>query len=256
MTFASKSCKMPSKRRPTRRKRTNDWLPVLWIALGANVALGLLFSPLTKGRIVRTEGADEIAKPYIARAIKTIHGVPAAQLNKYSIESKVMLCDAVQDVTYTQNLFGRGLMKVKMRTPVARLESNEEGRSVFLDAEGSVFRGVSDEALPILKLPVRFASPTLSIAAQWQSERIAKMCEYLATNLRETPISVEVTERGVIQLRSIDGGALVVLGSSDRWDKKVATLSQMLAQEPDLWKRYSEVNLTDPGNPMATAASR
>ena len=51
-------------------------------------------------------------------------------------------------------------------------------------------------------------------------------------------------------LQPLTGGAMAILGSSDDWEKKLAALQRMVKAQPDLWKRYREVNLIDPEAPM------
>ena len=239
---------MPSKKRRARKRRPIEWVPTLWVALACNVALGLLFSPLTKGQVVWVEGAPPSQREAIRQLVQVNRGIPGSRVNGAVLEGRVLELDPIATATYGQNLFGRGILKVTTKVGVASLK----GTKGLLSEEGTAFVEMPDSGskLPLLVLPPVFMTPTLSPLAKWESVRVAALCKEVARNLSERPLLVEVTERGVIQLSPVDGGAQVVLGSSDNWEKKVTTLRKMLVAQPDLWKRYSEVNLIDPDSPM------
>lgn len=243
---------MPSKKRRTRRRRSVEWTPVLWIACVVNLVAGLLFSPLTKAQVVWVEGAPLSEREAIRSLVQLNRGIPGSRVNRSILESRILDLDPIDSVQYSQNLFGRGLLKITPKVAVARVRVSENGAPTLFSAEGTPYRGSVDRDvnLPELVLPADFKSPTLSPLSRWENGRIADLCQELSQNLSEKPVAVEVTERGVIQLIPLDGGARVVLGSSDGWEKKIATLTKMLAAQSDLWQRYSEVNLIDPDSPM------
>ena len=194
------------------------------------------------------EGATRQQMPLIIQTLQTVRGQPALQVNKAKVESQTLELSALSTAEYTQNLFGRAVLKVVQRQPVARIGTT----NAYMEENGGIFNLTDPPKgnIPVLILNPVFMEPTLSPMARWESGRIAKICQESSQNWPEIPVKIEVTERGVINLQPLTGGAMAILGSSDDWEKKLAALQRMVKAQPDLWKRYREVNLIDPEAPM------
>ena len=239
---------MPSKKRRTRKRTRPNWPPILWLATAISVVLGILYSPLSRAQVVWVEGATQDQMPAIIKLLQSVRHQPALQVNKAKVESDVLEIDEIKSAKYTQNLFGRAVLQVVQKTPVARIGDT----GAYLDEDGNIFNLTVNpkQIVPVLILNPIFTEPTLSPMARWESGRIAKICQQSSKNWPDFPAKIEVTERGVINLQPLTGGAMAVFGSSDDWEKKLAALARMVQAEPELWRRYKEVNLIDPENPM------
>ncbi len=250
---------MPSKKRTTKRKRTRlKPEPLLWIGVFFSVLLGLNFSPLTQARIVRVQGANDFEEAAIRSVLQQVRRLPAWRVPIQRVESRIQEIESVAAASYSQNLFGRGVLKVTSRRPVAVIGLAAEGPRVALSSDGTLYThaGSIKAPIPELRLSPVMRVPSMGLMARWESGRIANLCEELSKFFPETQFAVEVTDRGVISLYVLGIGTRIVLGPSEGWKAKLEALSRMLSEESDLFKRNSEVNLTVPTSPMVTPASR
>lgn len=239
---------MRSKRSRHRRRPPINWPVVIWGLFLFNVILGILYSPLTKARIVWVEGASLEQKPELIKVIQAVRGLPWPQVDKDKIQGAALELSPVASAEYSQNPFGRGILKLRQRKPVARIGTT----TAYMDEIGGIYNLSTAPMgkVPVLILSPVFTLPTLSPVARWESGRIAKICAESSRKWPEMPLKLEVTERGVINLQPLTGGAMAILGSSDDWEIKLAALDHMVRSDPDLWRRYREINLIDPQSPM------
>ena len=77
----------------------------------------------------------------------------------------------------------------------------------------------------------------------------AQLCQFLSAQVPNVAWSLAVSARGIISLRA-DSGTEVVLGSFDRWPKKVEKLKSLLAERPDLLQSVRQLNLMSPEAPV------
>lgn len=217
------------------------------MALCIDVALGLLFSPVTSARRIRVVGAPEETREAIRRDLVRLQGRPAMQVNRRLVESKVADLDPVRSATFHLNVFGSGTLTVRPKLAVARVVGLSDG---YLSKQGEVFlsKTAVAEGLPSLVLPAAAGSPSTTLAAGWESERAAWLCSKLPELGEKWKWKVLVDARGAYVLRP-EKGALVRLGSSRGFEEKIDWLRKALQLRPDVFFSSKEVNLFSVGNP-------
>lgn len=237
---------------PRRRPRWSAWLAGL---LMLNFYCGMFFSPITGATGVRVVGADPTDRARIERHLQTLAGKPAWRNDRMRLESLILQNDAVLSAELSQNPFGRGLLKLRLRKPVARIVAD---RIVLLASDGTIFSATNAPArLPLLRLPSKTLEPNLALMGGWEATRTAGLSAQLSDKFPRQNWSIDVDQRGVICLNKGVRGS-VVLGSSDALDRKLERLRQILKDRPSLLSQVAELNLTSPANPVYVplAASR
>jgi hypothetical protein len=236
-----------------KRKRSIKWRAILFVLLIANVITGLLISPITAARTVRVVGALPEDQAYLTGVLNQLRDVPFLRANGNRIESDTLKVDRIRSASFSQNLFGRGLLEVRYRTPVASLEA---APSVKLSQEGELYyddREMPD--LPKLRLPQEAFAPNLTVAFPAELKILAKLCEASRTlQLGDEVVVESESQTGKLCLNS-KGNGKVVLGSSERLDEKLSQLRAYLNGNPGVLSRVSELNMTSPDHPALTPSS-
>lgn len=242
---------MPPKKSRSKRKSRIILTPWLWVAFFVHLYIAIYYSPLTAAKIVRVTGSEPGDAESIAKILNQVKGIPAMQVRTLKVESEIQLLDAVLTSEYTQNLFGRGLLKVTSKVPVARIVDRPD---LALDQNGGLFTSPeSGESLVSVVMPEVTVQPTGLVMCGYPRQKIAQLCGLLKNKFKDTAYTLEVSDRGVISLRVPDR-ATIILGSSDALEEKLQKLREMLDSDPDLYSRNSEVNLTSPNSPMVVPA--
>jgi hypothetical protein len=227
-----------------RRKRLN-WGPVLVLLTCVNVALGLAYSPMTSATKVRVEGAYATDQQRIREAVQLIRKKPALRGGAEKTIEQILRRPDVRNVSFGQNLFRRGLIKVTYFQPVARVEGMPK---TVLTAQGSICQ--TQEPIDDLP-PVRFASamviPTATLVERIESKKVADVCARAST-LKIANLEILVLESGGLCLNSGKTGR-VILGTPDELDEKFEALDRALAAQPDLLNQQKEIVLIVPSKP-------
>lgn len=236
---------MPSAKRRSKRKPI-AWAAWLWAAFALNLVVGLQHSPITKPRVIRVTGATVEQRAHLEECLRALRGAPAAQVNRERLQARVLSLDSIAAASFQLNLFGRGTLEIVPHQPVALM-----GQNVALTAKGTAMTLAGEPPnLPKLEVSDNLLRPSLSLAANWQPTRVAAICRELAQADPETALLVRVSDRGMVEVQPVEGGARVIFGSADKWEEKVQALRLMLDKEESFWARFQEVNLTVPGTPM------
>lgn len=245
---------MPARRkRKTTRKKTAPLRlpklplgPTLWTLAVLNLIAGMLWSPLTAVTKVRVVGVPAGDRERVQTLLEDLEAVPAMRVRAVAVESRVLQEPALRTAKYRQNIFGRGLLAVESRRPVARLAGSD---SVALSDDGRLFVPFSStDHLPQLALPETALAPSASIYGSWESLRVADLCQELLRSVPEVDWTVRLDTRGVISLKGPSPGT-VVLGSTRELDLKLERLEQVMQSSPGFLAQVKELNLTDPENP-------
>lgn len=250
---------MPSRRRPTptktrrrpakrRVRRVIPWSQILWLLLVLNVTAGLLFSPLTAASRVRVVGAHEDDRERLTQEIQGIRGQPCLTADRRGLEALIGRASDMKSVEFALNLFGRGLIKMEYRQPIARIEGKN---GELLDETGNLF--ASNETvpdLPSLVLPAIASTPAAGLVSGWDAGRVAELCKSLKTKLPNVRWRVVLDDRSVI---SLTGNKMprIVLGSTDDLEKKIDRLASIVTEQPRLLETAKEINLTAPDMPVS-----
>lgn len=237
---------MPKKRK---RKSTRiNWEPIIWVAFVLNVVAGICLSPITAIRVVKVKGVEVENQRYVSSVLRGLKGTPALQTNSTAIESRIRATSSVFDASFRRNIFGRGSLTVTYRTPVAKLADKP---FEYLSNDGVVFTKVVGPArkLPSVSLFEGAMAPTSTLVAHWPSKRVADLIANLDKGVFGPTPTVEIKVGGAVSLRPSESDTVVHLGAPIEFDRKLAKLKELLAGEPDLFRKAKVVQLVEPTRP-------
>lgn len=222
------------------------WSQVVWTLLVANVVAGLLVSPATAIRRVRIENATEEQSVAVENAIRKLAGVPFLRANLNESMSKIEGMPSVRAAASSANLFGRAVIRIQQRTPVARVFHQS---SLALGADGVIFSYPDlDKSLPTVKVPAVALNASTTPSGSWPADSVAQVCKLIQESLPPAPWVVAVEPSGEVILRS-ESNTPILLGAGKQWEKKITRLRQILSEKPELLDKISELNLVSPDNP-------
>lgn len=231
-----------------RKKTRPNWGPILWLALGVNLAAGLMLSPATAVSRVRVEGATpgETETARLTEALQKVSDQPALRAKTWTALEEVYRRPDVKTASLTVNLLGRGLLKVSYYEPVAVLTANP---NLALSSEGTIVPNRSGTGdLPRVQLFADALNPQVTLTGGWEGKPIADVCRR-ARAAQLTNITVEVTQNGAVSLR-LGSEARVVLGLPDKLDAKFERLAQVRAQDERILTGGTELVLIAPDRPV------
>lgn len=235
-----------SARTKRRRRRRVSPNALLALALVANVVAGALWSPLTAVRSVRVEGAQADDQDRLRELAQRLHEVPWARISAPGFESAVLERDDLEDASLESNPFGRALLRVRARVPVAVLSAP---LGYFLAADGKVARGIPDAALPRIAAPPDAVEAGAALVGRWAWRTVADLARSLPPELDPGTCELRLDAAGMLSLKAASG-TRILLGSADRLDEKMKVLQAALAHDRGLLGRAAEVNLVAPDMPV------
>src|SRR5207244_854433 len=110
---------------------------------------------------------------------------------------------------------------VSYRLPVAKLASSLSGADLAVDKDGVVYAAPDlPTDLPTISLPYKAPPTLLTLAGNWQSQRLAQLAEDSRAFGPPGGVHIQVDDRGVVTLALTEGR--VVLGSCDDLDRKLS----------------------------------
>lgn len=236
-----------------RRRRSVKWRAILIVLLMGNFATGLFFSPITAATSIRVEGAesgDVVALAIIRNKLALLRDVPYVQADQARIEDGLLSqIERLETVDLSTNLFGRGVLKIRYRQPVATIAGSE---SLKLSRRGDLYKDRRPlTGLPAVELPAGALHPNLTFGFPADLKAISRLGEFA--------IEMGIAEKTVIKVEEVgrlwfnrEGGAAVILGSSDNLDAKLSRLRRYLNENPNGLSQIKELNLTSPEHPAVT----
>lgn len=228
-----------------RRKRVN-WGPVLVLLTVGNIFAGLAYSPITSATRVRIEGAYATDQARIAEAVQLVRRKPALRGGAATMVEQIYRRPDVRDVSFRQNLFRRGLVKIRYFAPVAQVADMPR---TILTAQGSICQTQEPiDSLPRLSWSSGGPTPTATLVERIESRKVADVCSRAAT-LKIPALEIVVLDNGGVCLNSGKTGR-VLLGPPDNLDEKFETLDRILASQPTVLAESKEVVLIVPEKPM------
>ncbi len=229
-----------------RRKRKPRYGAIFSTLFLLNSIAGLVCSPLTSATKVRVEGASTEDYQRLAAELQRLRGLPCLQSPTALIESRILMNPELETVAFRQNLFGRGLLTIHLRTPVAMLASTKNS---FLSDRGRMFKSRRHLSVPcMIRLPTDAMAPNLSLVGNYEFGRLAKLCSDLTRKFPKNVWSVEVDNGGKIGLNNGQAGK-IMFGSTVALDEKLDQLGKILSDRPRFLSEVRELNLMAPSNP-------
>jgi len=240
---------MPSnaKSRSTKRASLN-WGPILAFATGLNVAFGLFYSPSTSLRHVKVLGAGSGDTIRIKQLLNRRADVATMQVDPLDVMSAVKTNPEVNRVSYKANCFGQAELKIWLKQPVARIESDDEPQLVLTGDGDVVVSSFILDDLPVLSLPEGSLDPALNIAAGWTSRALSQLAKKVQENKGDLNWVIASDSRGVIALIP-SKGAMVILGGPTDLDKKFQAFQDVLKNQPNVLSTCKEINVSAPSRP-------
>lgn len=237
---------MPKRRKRRRKPIRVPVISLLWGPLAVNVVAAAYYSPITAITKVRVTGAPPYDQERIRNFLKLLANRPFIRVSPRRVETQMLQSPAIAGASLSINPFGRGVLKITPRTPVARLG---EAGTMVLGSDGVPFRqSAPSPALPTLLLPKEAQGPNLSFFSPWEPRLIAQACQKFLPILPKGNWKIEVDQRGAICFNRTGSGR-IVLGDSSALDEKLRTLQQILAKNPQMLDGVEELNLTAPDSP-------
>lgn len=237
----TKAAPAAPRKRSGRAYRPDGFLAV---GLAVNIVAGLIFSPITSITRVRVLGAEPFDRARIQGLMEGFAGRPVASLVPREIESHVTEAPEVKDVDFTRNWFGRAQLKITYRKPVAKVSGTP---SLYLSDEGVLYNSRQKVGvLPNAELPQSSAPAALTFAVETPLEPLGELCARIPAPIDTAgAVALYHPEKGLC-LNTGEASALVVFGPAERLDEKLAGLSQILRENPNILRENSEVNLIVP----------
>jgi hypothetical protein len=223
-----------SRKRRKRQKRVwtppTDWTPWLWGFLAVHTLIGLYLSPVTGARTIRVTGAPGYDRERIGQFLSGFKDTPFLRVNRSKIQSLAMENLAMERAEYRANPFGRGVLELTYKRPVARVAGTE---GLYLSGRGSVFSLSGEVPVRVtVEPPFPVGQRNLSVFSSWRSGVAAQMCENIGERLPESE------------------WRLVEFGSFKDAELKVQALEDILKDDPGLLARVSRLVLSSPSNPV------
>lgn len=243
---------MASKRRRSKKSKRRwspptDYTPFLWILFGLNCIAGLLLSPISSLTMLRVDGVAGFDQVRIQRLAQTLRSRPRFLARSNELRSTVLESSAVESVEYRANFFGRGVLTITYKTPVAIIDKQT---GLMLSSNGSVYSSPRvPSGLPIIVPPHPQDQKNLSIISDWRTRDSAIICTSLSSYLPNIAWKIEASKTGFVTLIQGEGG-IVELGSLSDSEAKIKALAKILSDDPGLLKKISKLRLYSPQKPV------
>lgn len=244
---------MASKRKPKSKPRAKAprrsgraYRPHGFFAVGlvVNVAAGLFFSPMTAITRVRVLGAEPFDRPRLEGLLTAYAGKPVASITPRVVESGVEEAPEVRDVDFTRNWFGRAQLKITYRKPVAKISGT---KALYLSDEGVTYTSRQRiPPLPSAELPESANSAALTYAIEAPLQPLGELCAHIPAPIDTTSVTALYHPEKGLCLNTGESSALVIFGPAENLDEKIAGLSKILQDNPNILRENLELNLIVP----------
>lgn len=240
--------------RSKKRKRTSKRIRLsreawgaFWILLLLTVSLfGFSSSTLTKMRVVRVIAAEKLDRERIENILRTYEGVPQTQIRAHAVESAIERNRTVSSSSYFGNLFGSARVNVVYRKQIANVVGFQ---GYGIDDRGVIFRAKPDPNLHSeLALAVEDLAPILCIADPSSGRDLAELAGKVQDLCKKHDLRLYCDEAGRLCF-NIDRSLNVVLGSSERLEKKLEILREALSANASFAAENREIILVNPDDP-------
>ncbi|MFY9235340.1 MAG: hypothetical protein WAO58_12885 [Fimbriimonadaceae bacterium] len=232
-----------------RKKRSVRWRSILLILLVANTSAGLYFSPVTAAQVIRVEGVELADQDFVRRALQRLWKTPYIRANPSSIESNLGVVERIEVATLDTNVFGRGVLKVTYRKPVASVVG---ATTMKLSVRGDLYSDPRPASgLPSIQLPRDGNQPNLTLAFPAELRLLADISARVSAMQVGENWVIEVEDGGRLCLNK-EGSGTVVLGSSENLDQKFGRLRTYMSENPGGLEAIKELNLTVADKPTVT----
>ncbi|MBN9502494.1 MAG: hypothetical protein BGO01_13845 [Armatimonadetes bacterium 55-13] len=240
--------------RRRRKRRPLAYGPIFATLLVVNIVMGIRYSRLTSITKVRVIGAAKGDEHRIKAILARYHDIPALQINANALMTTLNSRSAVNRVDVTRNIFGRAVVSMDYRMPVAKVVGMS-GAAIARD--GSIFQTIDavPSDLPSVSLPVDAQKPIMTLVGPWRSGEIGGLAAEVRKIVPDEEKTLTADENGGLCL-NIGSKFAVRFGLPKRLDEKMDYLVRQLDQDPGLiasGKTLVLVNLDRPSYAQGVA---
>lgn len=242
---------MPARAR-RRRRRLNPG-PIFFLLLLGSIGYGFWYSPITSVIKVHVLGAPDWDKARVEAILAKLQDKPWKDVEAARIESEVLEVSAVRTAEFHRNFLGHAELKLTYRVPVAVLQ---RPNNVGLDKEGVLFTlHEPASGLPTLIPPKNDWRDELTIEGSWPKAAIADLCQRAQEVVKDRPITVDAADPEGVCLDNVSG-AKIILGKVQLIPEKLAKLSQVMLQQPELLTSSEYLDIETPDKPASKPRAR
>lgn len=236
--------------RRSKPRRSIAWGRLFAFLTIVNVAAGLLFSRATAATKVTVTGGDAVDSQFLFLISQSLKGTPCLRVQPFDVEDELVTNQRIGNAKLRRNLFGRAQLSLKYRTPVALVVGSKQ---VVLTSDGRLVDwggGRESGHLNVtVELPPEALRAQVGVCGSWDSQSVAKACEFVASSVaKELQSKVSVESTGKVSLNLPDGSR-AILGFPDDLDEKFGRLVELIGTHQRSQNRY-EFNLTMPTRPV------
>jgi hypothetical protein len=232
--------------KPSRGSAEPNWTAIAWLALVLNCILGVLFSSSTGLQQARVIGAPPGDVTRIQLALGEIRKVPAVWANRTKILSDILANPELESATLSQNIFGRGVLRIKRKTIVAAVDGE---KNLWLAEGGSLVRSADGASKVLIQFPPSARQPMSLTCAGSDLAASAVCCSRLATDFSDREWKVMLDERGVLSMRTAEPGRIII-GTPEKLEEKLSAIKDALGGNPKLLQQVKELNVSAPTDPV------
>lgn len=228
--------------------RKSRWSGFAWLLLVGVILVASVASPLTSARKIRVIGLAKDDQARVEAILSRVRTQPWKLLNTDALVSAIKEEPSVGDARYEGNLFGRGVLTVEARVPVATVAGRTK---LLMDKEGQLFTGRTIlSGLPKVNLQESVLTGLVTMTHGYDLAGTALTCRLLRDRMPNLGWTVELDQRSVLFLTS-STGTRVILGPPEKLEAKIDKLAAIYASSPAFTK-VKEINLVVPSQAVFT----
>ncbi len=167
-------------------------------------------------------------------------------VNKRMTESLVLGGSAVELANFNLNVFGRGILRIRQKIPVAKIGQSSQ---LFLSSHGDLFTANLNPKDQIGVQVDEGLGMNFSFMSGWEPGAVATLALKIKAELPPGNWRVQFKSGGNLWLNR-GTGATIILGDSSQMDRKLRVLKGILASEPKIEETVKEINVTAPDRPV------
>lgn len=212
---------------------------------------GIYFSPQTRLTRCRVVGLDPGSENFCRTALTSVQPIPAMQYPTERVESAFLRIPSIAHCSFSRNIFGRGLLKVQYRRPVAMFA----GSNLGLDEDGTIFKSLNEaQSLPLINANENLLSAGMALLMPVDLQGLAELAVGLRKEIPDESIQILLRSSGSVTI-TIGQTKVIRWGDLDDSDKKFDKLTQLLKMNVNFWGSGGTLSLVDPEHPAFLAGS-
>ncbi len=175
-----------------------------------------------------------------------LQGYPIAEINTGKLEKALEQSAYISNAEVSKDISGRLEVRIEQRAPLVRIMP-DDGEGFYLDAEGVVLP-LSVHYTPLILIASgHIEHPGKSGKPGKQLQEILRFSNYLSDHpfWKDQIVQIYVNNLGEYELIPRVGAHQILLGSMEKWEKKLRNLELLYTQGLPIygWNSYRTINL-------------